>query len=100
MDLAIHFFRLGYEVQFADLLGQAQYDLLVSKGEHELEVECKRKSIDAGRKIKKGEILLSPGRHLLCRPKNLTATVCRFNKILCEIGSGSGLFQNCSDDGG
>ena len=58
IDLAIHFFRLGYEVQFADLLGQAQYDLLVSNDEHELEVECKRKSIDAGRKIKKGDFYL------------------------------------------
>jgi len=58
LDLAIHFFRLGYDVRFADLEGIGQYDLLVSDGETELEVECKRKSIDAGRKIKKGDFYL------------------------------------------
>ena len=58
LDLAIHFFRLGYDVRFADLEGVGQYDLLVSDGKIELEVECKRKSIDAGRKIKKGDFHL------------------------------------------
>ena len=58
LDLAIHFFRLGYDVRFADLEGIGQYDLLVSDGGTELEVECKRKSIDAGRKIKKGDFYL------------------------------------------
>jgi len=58
LDLAIHFFRLGYDVRFADLEGIGQYDLLVANGEFELEVECKRKSIDAGRKIKKGDFCL------------------------------------------
>src|SRR6266850_1582996 len=58
LDLAIHFFRLGYDVRFADLEGAGQYDLLVSDGKIELEVECKRKSLDAGRKIKKGDFSL------------------------------------------
>lgn len=58
LDLAIHFFMLGYDVEFVDLEGRARYDLLVSDGSQELEVECKRKSIDAGRKIKKGDFYL------------------------------------------
>jgi hypothetical protein len=58
LDIAIHFLRLGYDVKFADLEGIGQYDLLVCDGETELEVECKRKSIDAGRKIKKGDFYL------------------------------------------
>lgn len=58
LDLAIHFFRIGYDVRFTDLEGIGQYDLLVSNGEIELEVECKRKTIDAGRKIKKGDFCL------------------------------------------
>lgn len=58
LDIAVHFFRLDYDVRFADLEGLGQYDLLVSDGKIELEVECKRKSIDAGRKIKKGDFYL------------------------------------------
>ena len=58
LDLAIHFFRLGYDIKFADLEGLGRYDLLVSDGKIELEVECKRKSFDAGRKIKKGDFYL------------------------------------------
>jgi hypothetical protein len=58
LQLAIHFFRLGYEVHFADLEGSARYDLLVSDGKQALEIECKRQSIDAGRKIKKGDFYL------------------------------------------
>jgi hypothetical protein len=58
LQLAIHFFRRGYNVDFTDLEGKARYDLLVSDGAQELEVECKRQSIDAGRKIKKGDFYL------------------------------------------
>jgi hypothetical protein len=58
LQLAIHFFRRGYNVDFTDLEGKARYDLLVSDGSQELEIECKRQSIDAGRKIKKGDFYL------------------------------------------
>lgn len=50
IDIAAHFLRQGYNVVFADLEGVGRYDLLI-QGDHELEVECKRKSADAGRKI-------------------------------------------------
>jgi hypothetical protein len=58
LDLAIHFFHIGYDVKFTDLEGLGNYDLLVFDGKIELEVECKRKSIDAGRRIKKGDFYL------------------------------------------
>jgi hypothetical protein len=51
LQIAIHFFRQDYDVQFADLVNLGNYDLLVSKGNFELEIECKRKSVDAGRKV-------------------------------------------------
>jgi hypothetical protein len=50
IDIAAHFLRQGYNVIFADLEGVGQYDLLI-QGDRELEVECKRISADAGRKI-------------------------------------------------
>ena len=55
LDLAIHFFNRAFDLTFVDLEGRGNYDLLVTKGALEMEIECKRKSIDAGRKIKKGE---------------------------------------------
>ena len=58
LDIAIHYFRCGYEVQFVDLQGLATFDLLVSDGHSQLEVECKTKSADAGRKITRGNFYL------------------------------------------
>lgn len=58
VDIAIHFFRRGYDVQFADLQGLETFDLLVSDGHSELEVECKTKSVDAGRKITRSKFSL------------------------------------------
>lgn len=55
LDIAIHFFNQGFDVTFIDLEGCGNYDLLVGKGELEMEIECKRKSIDAGRRIRKGD---------------------------------------------
>jgi hypothetical protein len=55
LDLAIHFFNQDFNVTFIDLEGWGTYDLLVAKENFEMEIECKRKSIDAGRKIKKGD---------------------------------------------
>jgi hypothetical protein len=58
LDIAINFFRRGHEVKFVDLQGIDTYDLSVSDGESELEVECKTKSADAGRKITRGNFYL------------------------------------------
>jgi len=64
LTVAIHFFRAGCDVTFADVEGIARYDFLVSKGGHEIELECKSISHDAGRMIdreglcKVGHVLL------------------------------------------
>jgi hypothetical protein len=60
LDMAIHFSRRGYDVEFVDLRDLGRFDLLVSDGETELELECKTKSVDAGRKITR------PNFYLLC----------------------------------
>src|SRR5215510_4333563 len=60
LDIAVNFFHRGYDVQFGDLQDLETYDLLVSDGQTELEIECKTKSADAGRKITRGNF------HLLC----------------------------------
>ena len=58
LDIATHLFRCGLDVKFADLEGLGTFDLLISDGQHELEVECKTKSGDAGRKITRGNFYL------------------------------------------
>ncbi len=58
LDIAIHFFRRGYDVQFVDLQGIGTFDLLISDGQLECEVECKTKSADAGRKITRSNFAL------------------------------------------
>lgn len=58
LDIAINFFHRGYEIQFVDLQNLGTYDLLVSDGQCELEVECKTKSADAGRKITRSNFYL------------------------------------------
>ena len=58
LDIAIHFFHRGYEVKFIDLQDLGTFDLLVSNGQEELEIECKTKSADAGRKITRGNFYL------------------------------------------
>jgi hypothetical protein len=40
------------------LAGSGDYDLLVSRDDLQVEIECKRKTIDAGRKIRKGDFYL------------------------------------------
>lgn len=45
-------------MQFADLMNLGNYDLLVSNGSLELEIECKRKSVDAGRKIPRAALYM------------------------------------------
>ena len=58
LDIATHFFRRGLDVRFADLEDIGRFDLLVSDGNSELEVECKTKTADAGRKITRANFAL------------------------------------------
>ncbi len=58
IDIATHFFRRGFDVEFTDLEGKANCDLLVSNDDMSLEIECKRKSADAGRKIARSDFFL------------------------------------------
>ncbi|MER9971349.1 hypothetical protein [Mesorhizobium sp. M0060] len=50
-DLAQRLMDHGYEVEFADLEGRAQFDLLFRRGSFAGEVECKSLSADAGRQV-------------------------------------------------
>jgi hypothetical protein len=64
LTVAIHFFRAGCDVTFADVEDVARCDYIVSKNGQEIEVECKSISNDAGRMIdreglcKVGHVLL------------------------------------------
>lgn len=51
MSVARRLFDAGYEVEFADTEGLAQFDFRFWKGNAHGEVECKSLSCDAGRKI-------------------------------------------------
>lgn len=51
LDLACRLMDSGYEVDFPDLEGTGQYDLMFRRGDVVCEVECKSLSADAGRKI-------------------------------------------------
>jgi len=51
LDLARRLMEYGYDVQFPDMEGIAQYDLMFSRGKFVGEVECKSLSADAGRQI-------------------------------------------------
>lgn len=51
LDLAQRLMDAGYDVEFADMEGNARYDLLFSRGPFVGEVECKSLSADAGRQI-------------------------------------------------
>jgi hypothetical protein len=58
LDIAINYFHRGHDVEFVDLGDLGTFDLLVSDSQAELEVECKTKSADAGRKITRGNFYL------------------------------------------
>jgi hypothetical protein len=51
LDLAQRLMDNGYDVQFVDMEGLAQFDLIFSRGGFVGEVECKSISADAGRQI-------------------------------------------------
>lgn len=51
LDLACRLMDAGYDVDFPDLEGTGQYDLMFRRGDVACEIECKSLSADAGRKI-------------------------------------------------
>lgn len=51
LDLAQRLMDEGYDVEFSDIEGTGQFDLLFEKGAFVGEVECKSQSVDAGRQI-------------------------------------------------
>ena len=53
MGVARRLFNAGYEVEFSDTEGLAQFDFRFWKGNAHGEVECKSLSCDAGRKIRR-----------------------------------------------
>ena len=58
LDIATHFFRRSVDIKFVDLENLGTFDLLVSDGQVDLEIECKTKSADAGRKITRANFYL------------------------------------------
>jgi hypothetical protein len=56
IGIATHLMQRGWDVEFADLCGSAQFDFLARLGDTELEVECKTSSGDTGRKIHRQEV--------------------------------------------
>jgi hypothetical protein len=54
IDIAAHFWQLGYEIEWAepaDKSGRRIPEFTLTNGSHKIEVECKVKRADAGRKI-------------------------------------------------
>ena len=48
---AIHLMQQGYDIQFTDLEGVARFDLLATRDDLQIEVDCKAPSGDVGRKV-------------------------------------------------
>jgi len=97
LDMAIHFFRRGYDIEFVDLWDSGRFDLLVSDGQTELEIECKTKSADAGRKITR------PNFYLLCdvlaaELASLTQSVAVLFKCDGRLSGNQELFHSVADE--
>ncbi len=56
IGIATHLMQQGWDVEFADLCGSAQFDFLARLGNAEIEIECKTTSGDTGRKIHRQEV--------------------------------------------
>lgn len=56
IGIATHLMHKGWDVEFVDLCGSAQFDFLASLGDAEIEIECKTTSGDTGRKIHRQEV--------------------------------------------
>jgi hypothetical protein len=51
LSLAQRLLTWGFDIEFPDMEGRGQFDLLISQGTFSAEVECKSQSADAGRQI-------------------------------------------------
>jgi hypothetical protein len=51
LDVAVHLWTAGFDIEFTDAEGRAQFDMLARKDGLELEVDCKTASGDIGRQI-------------------------------------------------
>jgi hypothetical protein len=51
MGVAVHLAQAGFQIDFTDLEGSAQFDMLATKDGIELEIDCKTASGDVGRAI-------------------------------------------------
>lgn len=56
IGIAAHLMQKGWDVEFSDLCGAAQFDFLARADGNEIEVECKTSSGDTGRKIYRQEV--------------------------------------------
>jgi hypothetical protein len=56
VGIATHLMQKGWDVEFSDLCGAAQFDFLARAGDREIEVECKTSSGDTGRKVHRQEV--------------------------------------------
>jgi hypothetical protein len=56
INIATHLMQKGWDVDFADYSGAAQFDFLARQGAVEIEIECKTTSGDTGRKIHRQEV--------------------------------------------
>ena len=57
MTTAGHLWSVGFDVRFADLEGEAQFDLLATKDGMELEIDCRVFSADVGRAVHRRRML-------------------------------------------
>jgi hypothetical protein len=56
VGIATHLMQKGWDVEFSDLCGLGQFDLLARAGSDEIEIECKTSSGDTGRKVHQQEV--------------------------------------------
>ena len=55
MGIAAHLMHRGFDVEFADLEGNARFEYVARREASEIELECKTVSYDLGRKIHRGD---------------------------------------------
>jgi hypothetical protein len=91
IDIATHFLRNKFEIKFIEYEGSIDekrtYDFLVLRNSDEFEIECKWKSYDAGRKIKRDSF------YILC-DEILKQIASHPVKCLIEINCAQNLDKN------
>jgi hypothetical protein len=97
LEISTHFFACGLDVQLVDLQGLGTFDLLVSDGKSELEVECKTKSADAGRKITRHNFYLLCDVLAVALSSRLTQSFAVFFKCDGRLSGRQDLFYKVAD---